>query len=269
MSPDIDIRISWSGIRNHEECRQRSSLLRAGKRNPLGNLRSYFHGMVVDRACRDWLADPARVDGGMLAMIDSLIDTEATRARESGDGIVKWKSPGDRGELRAFCAELVQRLEPMLYEHVLPYPFQAGLRFAVPVSVPYLDGTPTTIHLVGEMDILVDHDGYRPLDLKGTKDGSYWRKVVGQLVFYDLAVMLLHQRRCHSAALIQPMCTQPYLQFVFTDDDRRAMWARIIAMASDIWRGEASCTTDVNHCTFCSVRHACARFTPAAPFARA
>jgi hypothetical protein len=256
------LRISWSQVRSHDECHQRSALLRSGKRNPLANIRGFYHGMVVDQAMRDWLADPEHPSGAMRAAIDELIDTLAVRAREDGDGVLKWKDAGDRADLREFCVTLVDRLEPILYQHVLPYPYEAGKWFALPAVIPYLDGTPTTITLVGEMDLLVQRDGYRPLDLKGTRDNNYWRKIVGQLVFYDLAVMMEYGQKSPGSGVIQPMCTQQVLEFVFTDEHRRTMWTRILALANDIWRGEARCTTNIHACGFCSVKHACPRFAP-------
>ncbi len=261
--PAAELKVSWSQIRAHDECHQRTALLRAGKRNPLANLRNFYHGMVVDQAMRDWLGDPAHPPGAMATYIDTLIDSLAEKAREEGDGVVRWKSAGDRADMREFCLDLVRRLEPILREHVLPYTYQDGKWFNVAVTVPYLDGTPTTIRLVGEMDLLVLNGGYRPLDLKCTRDNSYWRKVVGQLIFYDLAVMGEYGQRSPRAGIIQPTCTVPYLEFEFTDDHRRTMWTRILALVNDIWRNDTTCTSDIHKCGFCAVRHACPRFNTA------
>lgn len=254
------IKISWSALRTHAECRQKSHLLRSGKRARLQNLRGYYHGMVVDKAMVDWLADPHRAPGEMAARIDDLIDSVAEEARATGDGIVRWRGSDDRQYLRDFCVELVVKLEPLLRQHVLPYPHQIRKRFTVPVSMPYLDGSKATVLLTGEMDLLVEDQGWVVWDLKGTQDNSYWRKVLGQLVFYDLAVLCLYHTPTRLTGLIQPMCRQPLMRFPINQQLRTVMWTRIQAMANDIWRANHACKTDTSGCSWCEVKHACARF---------
>lgn len=254
-------RVSWSMLRAHAECKQKSHLIRSSKRGPAQNIRSYFHGMVVDAVMRRWLTAPQQTPGAMVAMVDEMIQTVETQAKDDGDGIVRWKNVDDRAELRQFCTELVIRLEPILEALVLPYDYEMGKRFQVPIVVPGLDGTPTTVLLTGEMDILVhDSPNWIVWDLKGTKDDQYWRKVLGQLVFYDLAVLALHGQNTTKTGLIQPMCAKPILEFVITDDDRRAMWARILRYCEDIWKQDHTCKTTTSGCTYCEVRHACPRF---------
>jgi hypothetical protein len=261
MSPR-PITISWSQLRTHTECRQKSALLRAGKRNPAQNLRSYIHGMIVDHVMRAWLADPDHPAGAMVGMVTQAITDVIDRARHDGDGIVRWKSATDRAEMHTFCTDLVTRLEPLLRQLVLPHSYTVGHRFKVPATVPYLDNTPVTIHLIGEMDLLVHEPaGYAVWDLKGTRDDNYWRKVAGQLIFYDLAVMGAHAARTTRVGLIQPMCTRATLEFVVTDEHRRQMWTHILRMAADIWREDTTCRQDTANCPWCEVRHACARFT--------
>jgi hypothetical protein len=255
------LRLSWSQLRNHEECHQKSFLIRGGKRPKVTNIRSYFHGMVVDRVMRDWLNNPLRTSGEMILMVGQLIDVVEQEAKDTGDGIVHWRDAQDRTHLAAFCVELVRRLEPILQTIVLPYRHEAATRFAAPVLIPDLTGADTQITLVGETDLTVFHDdGLQVWDLKGTKDNTYWRKVLGQLYFYDIAMLAVHGTRTERVGLIQPMCDDPVLQFVITDDDRTCMWARIVAMAHDIWREEQTCKADTSGCSRCDVRHACPRF---------
>lgn len=252
--------ISWSALRVHEECHQKSALMRAGKRSKAMDLRSFYHGMVVDWLQRRWLADPDRQPGQMEAGLDDAIESVANEARESGDGVVRWKHVNDKAELRAFCLELVRRLEPILYSLVLPYPFQEGLRFRQPLNVPGLDGTPTEIHLTGEMDLLVHPpEGWIVWDLKGTRDNGYWRKVLGQLVFYDLVVALQHGERTYKVGLIQPMCDEQVMEFTVTDQMRNELLGRIARMATDIWRNDTTCKESPSGCQWCEVRHACPR----------
>ncbi len=262
--PPKTLRLSWSALRVHDECRQKARLIREGKRSPAKDLRNYYAGMVVDSVMQQWLADPNRAPGQMPAMVDHQIGKGIDDARATGDGVVRWRGPDDRAEVLRFCTELVAKLEPILDVYVLPYRFHAPFRFEVPVTVPYLDGTPTLVNLVGEMDLLVHEPSRRwsVWDLKGTADTQYWRRVLGQLVFYDLAVLGLYHDRTERTGLIQPMCPDPVLVFTVTDDMRRELWARIHRMAHAIWAEDFACKSTTSGCNWCEVRHACARYAP-------
>lgn len=255
------IKISWSQLRAHEECAQKARLQRRGHRSRAADLRSYYPGMVVDHLMEQWLDDPDRKPGGMLAALPVALDEVVNQAADSGDGVVRWKHADDRSEVYKFCAELVTRLEPILVRLILPHPFDGHRRFKVPLTVPYLDGTPTTIMLVGETDLRTrEAEGHSIWDLKGTADNSYWRKVLGQLIFYDLTDWIETQHKPRRVGLIQPMCTTPVLQWMVTDDQRRAILARIVSYAASVWRDDAQCKKDTHGCTYCNVRHACPRF---------
>lgn len=255
------LRLSWSQLRNHEECHQKSHLLRSGKKAKLTDIRNYFHGMVVDRAMRDWLNNPMRSTGDMVAMVTELLTTVEDEARATGDGIVKWRDARDRADVGLFCVELVRRLEPILHERVLPWRYEAATRFSAALSIPNLDGVQTQILLIGETDLTVHHDdGLQIWDLKGTKDNTYWRKVLGQLYFYDIAHLVMDGTRSTKVGLIQPMCDQPVMEFTVTDTDRAQIFTRIVNMAHDIWREEQTCKADTSGCSWCEVRHACPRF---------
>lgn len=256
------LRISWSQLRAHEECRQRAYLLRTGHRNTAADMRVFFPGMVCDQIMGGWLSDPDRVPGGMLDLVDTTIERLAQESAESGDGVVRWKGPDDKRDVAAYCTETLRRLEPILTKLVLPYRFLVHHRFNADIAIPYLDGELVTVTLTGEMDLLTSPPaGNAIYDLKVTKDNSYWRKVTGQLLFYDLADILATRRRPLAAGLIQPMCTEPVLAFTFTDDDRRRLQARIVAYATAAWRKDHPVTTDVHRCGWCPVRHACPRYT--------
>ncbi len=253
--------LSWSALRVHEECRMKARLIREGKRNRAKDLRSYYHGMVVDSIMQAWLADPTRRPGQMRDMVDDQIDKGIDDARASGDGIVRWRNAEDRDHVRQFCVDLVDRLEPILTQLVLPHPFHAPFRFKVPVTLA--DDQRRTVNLVGEMDILVrTPTGWVVWDLKGTADDQYWRRVVGQLVFYDLAVLALHGERTRACGLIQPMCPEQVLPFVVTEDMRRDLWSRITRMAEQIWADDTACKDGTAGCSWCEVRHACPRYSP-------
>ncbi len=259
MTDPRPIRLSWSQLRVHEECRQKAFLMRSGKKNPAKDMRNYFPGMVVDRVMQQWLADPQ--PGAMADMVTAAIDKSEQNAKDTGDGVVRWRHRLDRDEVHRFCTELVGKLESLLDIFVTRWPYRAPHRFAETVLIPYLDGNPTPVTIVGEMDILSDHPGGPVvLDLKGTADPHYWRRCVGQLVFYDLALLAAQRERSQFVGLIQPMCENPAVTFVVTEDQRRELWARIVRMAQQIWADDLACKEGTAGCTWCEVRHACPRY---------
>lgn len=260
MLPDDALSISWSSLRSFSECKQKGYLQKNGFKSPATDIRGYFHGTVSDRVMRKWLESEDRRLGQMAGWVDELIDTCIADAKESGEGVVRWKSTSDRAEMRDYCIELVRRLEPILEELVLPYQFQSATRFKVPVQVPWLDGSPTWIYLVGEFDIVTYSSGYAVWDLKATKDDQYWRKTIGQLTFYDLAIGAMYEEFTEKVGLIQPMCKERVLDFKVTDDDRNQMWSRIHRMSTDLWLKEYAPKADSVGCAYCAVKHGCAKF---------
>ena len=84
----------------------------------------------------DWLSLDGLQPGWMAAHVDEILDREEASARETGDGVVKWRTPGDKARVCAWCKELVTRLEPILYELVIPYVHEPHSRFKVPLTIP-------------------------------------------------------------------------------------------------------------------------------------
>jgi hypothetical protein len=254
------LRVSWSSLRSHEECHEKGYLKRDGKRAKVTNIRNFYPGSVVDHAMRLWLDLPANsIRPPMTDLVTaSMDDTEATE--KSRGNVVRFRDAEDRNEVRKFCLELVSRLEPILTKHVLPYDYEHGKWFKVPLSIPDAGGHPRDILLTGEMDLIVDADGPVVWDLKGTADNQYWRKVVAQLIFYDLAVWIGTGRKTRFVGLIQPMCDERLLPFEVTDADRSQMMLRIQRFAHDVWAGERTLATDSATCHWCDVRHACSKF---------
>ncbi len=227
------------------------------------DIRSFVHGNVVDLAQRRWLAQESPEPGWMAVHIDEIFDESIKIAKETGDGIVRWKGPGDKDETREFCRDLVTRLEPILVKYALPFVWDPAVRFSVPISVPYLDGQLREIILVGEMDLVVyDCDGRIAVwDLKATRDNAYYRKVLGQLAFYALAVKAMKGRFPVMTGLIQPMCDQPVLPVTVDRDAVAQMAGRITKTAQDIWAGRLAPKADSTGCAYCPVKHACSKFS--------
>ncbi len=253
------LRISWSAIRTHEECRQKSYLIREGKRAKVSNIRNFFAGMVVDRIMRDWLDDP-RLRSSDVGDVVTCAMAEMEDTERGKGNMVRWRDAADRQQIRDFCTELVTRLAPILDEHVLPYRYEHGKWFKVPLTLTGPDGTPWPVVLTGEMDLLVWNDGPVVWDLKGTADDQYYRKVIAQLTFYDLAVWISSGRKTNFVGLIQPMCTEQLIAWHVTDDARRELMTRIQRYAYDVWSNDNTCKDSSAGCNWCDVRHACSRY---------
>jgi hypothetical protein len=255
-------RLSWSRMRAHQECRQKGHLQSLGKRSPTADIRGYFHGTVVDRAYRDWLNLPEQDPGWMIRNVAEIMDREEKTARETGDGVVKWRTPTDKSEVLEFCQETVRRLAAISKDLVLPYEWEPDVRFSVPMEVPYLDGSLRQIKLIGAMDLLVRRpEGVEIWDLKATRDNNYHRKVTGQMMFYDIAWWAMSEgRRALRTGLIQPMCDQPVYPFEFDDAARRQMFSSICRVSMDVFRNDVAPKADSGGCTICPVRHACPKF---------
>jgi hypothetical protein len=260
-----EIKISWTRLREHAECKKHAALKSEGKKSPVTNIRVFFPGTVADRAMRKWLCQDEQKPGEMAAMVDVIMDEEERIARETGDGVVHWRGPADRLWVRDWCTELVQRLEPILFELAVPLEYEPAWRFRLPLNVPYLDGSPQRVWIIGEMDLFTRQSvpaGYlhRVWDLKATADNGYWRKNVGQLVFYDLATFLRTGSWTVECGLIQPMCNIPVLPFVFSDQDRRELLALVTSYCLDVWGKVQTLRPTSDKCGFCDVSHACPRY---------
>lgn len=255
------LKLSWSRIRSHEECPAQGHLLASGMKSPVTDIRGYYHGTVVDICMREWLSADNPQPGFMNARVDQVFAEREVAARESGDGIVKWKNASDKNETRILCRNAVYRLEPLLEKICLPYDWDPAVRFSVPMWIPAPDGTQREIRLVGEIDLLVRMPhGVIVWDLKATRDANYYRKVIGQLLFYDIAVAAMTGKWPAAAGLIQPLCEEQLPMFQFSKDDRTQLYQRIVRVASDIWSGNVLPKVDNKGCNRCAARPACPKF---------
>lgn len=259
------ITISWSGLRNHEECKQRGKLIREKKKSPTQDIRHFFHGTVIDRVMREWLEnDPYNNRGAMPLMVNEIFDREIQTAKDTGDGIVRWKSRDDEAKLREWCVKAVTKLEPLLEEKVLPYEYMSATRFYVPMKLKMPRGNFITVWLAGEYDIATrDGNGqFHCWDLKGTEDESYWRKNIGQIVLYDLAMWAMYGQPTVDGGIIQPMCKTQIRPFEVTENDRAVLLGRIQRMAIDILEDNMPTDGFNTYCFRCPVKHACPAWSP-------
>lgn len=260
----VTLRISWSGLRTHSECKQRGFLQRTGKRATLDNQRNFFPGNVTDRTVRRWLLeDPASNIGRMPEMVSEVIDQQYAEVQEQG-GVMRWKNKDDRKQVEKDCIEAVTKIEPHLLKYVVPFEYRPDFSFKAPLALPHPSGGSEIVHLIGFMDILVrdDKGRYWVWDVKHTRDGQYWRKTIAQLGFYDLAVELMFGQPMIRGGLMQPLCAKPIMPYTPTGDSRAQLTTRIAAMARDIWLDDKSPRADNKECDWCSVRHACEKFKP-------
>jgi PD-(D/E)XK nuclease superfamily len=262
MSTDCKpLKISWSRLRVHDECPAKGDLRSRGLKSPLLDTTNFFKGNVTDQLMRRWLSMENPELGWMAAQVDAVFD----EMEANPEGVLKWKHANHRAETRAFCRELVVRLEELLVTFCLPFDWTPAWRFEVPVKVQYA-GTVREILLVGEIDLIVfDREGgIVVLDLKATKDNQYYRKVLGQLTFYNLAVKLSRAPRLgqwpSKSGLIQPMCDQRMLPVTVTPDAIREMAGRIERVARDIWEGRMP-PKPGEFCGSCECRQACPIFS--------
>lgn len=258
----MTLRISWSALREHETCHERSFHHRQKSRAKMRDQRVFFPGTVTDRVVRDWLvSDPS--PGLMPDMVAEVIDREWKTIQDEG-GTIAWKDPGDRKQVLADCREAVTKIEPALLKFVVPYDYQPDYRFSVPLNLPHPAGGNEKILLIGAMDIRVrdDRDRWWIWDVKHTRDDSYWRKTEGQLTFYDVINLLEVGKGTVRSGLLQPLCKDPVKPFEISPEKREQMLARIAAMARDVWTSERTPRQDTSECGWCDVRHACSKFMP-------
>lgn len=259
------IRLSWSQLRNAQECKQKRYLTVTGTRRSARDQRLFLPGNVTDRVVRNWLKnDPANHQGEMPEMVNETIDLIREEILTKGERIT-WKHDlGDRENIRKECIEAVTKIEPTLMKLVVPFEYEADFDFAAPIRLPRLDGSKEIIYIIGKMDILVRDDLGQLFvwDVKHTKDDQYWRKTVGQLTFYDLAVKLLYGQNTMNTGLLQPLCKKIVFPHEVTDQARAEMYQRIVGVANDIWNNDNTPNQTMEYCGNCEVRAACAKFAP-------
>lgn len=262
----MTVRISWSSLRTHDECKQKSHLARTKKLALLDDKRGFFPGTVTDRVVRNWLNDdPAANLGIMPDMVAATVDIERKALSDRDEGVVRWRGVEDKKKIIQECREAVTLIEPALLKYVVPFEYQADFHFEAPLfALNPRTGARGRILLNGYMDILVRDDKQRwwVFDVKHTRDNSYWRKTVGQLGFYDLAIELMFGQSTALTGLLQPLCSEKMKPYKPTPESRAQLMQRVLGMARDIWSGIQTPVTGNGPCSYCPTRHACVKFQP-------
>lgn len=261
----MSIRISWSALRTHEECKQKSHLARTHSLAVLDNKRNFFPGTVTDRVVRNWLNnDPLDHLGEMPDMVDAYIESEQRELAEKDQGVIRWRNKADREAVKVDCIEAVTKIEPDLLKYVVPFEYQPDFGFQTKIQLTHPRGEEGTVVLNGFMDILVkdDRGRYWVWDVKHTRDDGYWRKTIGQLGFYDLVVELEFGQPAIQTGLMQPLCTKTLAPYKPSADSRAQLLTRINAMAMDLWNDVRTPKESMGGCDFCPCKHACTKFKP-------
>jgi hypothetical protein len=238
-----------------------------GKTRVSADSRVFLPGTVADRLMRSWLDSGDPTPGWMVAHADEMLERFSSHDSDEPDKRpVRWRGDPavDRKKVLDFVVEVVSLLEPILLKLVVPYDYQPELKFRVPIRIPNLHGDPTVIYLIGGIDIVVRYPSqdFAAYDLKATTNESYVNKVLGQGVFYDIAlgIFLGDHTQPKEFGFIIPATKQPVVMTSITNDDRRMMLARIVEYAHGIWRQEFEPTTEDAPCYTCEVKHACDRY---------
>lgn len=261
------IKVSWTMLQTMELCSHKANLMRTGKKSEVTDIRNFFHGTVCDRVMRSWLLSDDPLPGQMPGMVEEFIVRCLDEAKETGDGVVRWRNAGDRAQVAEHCRTVLTGLEPMLLKWVVPFSYEPEHKFKVPIRIPWLDNkTLVEIYLTGGIDILVRESEvpqvWTAFDLKATKDPSYLNKTLGQAVFYDLAIKAMFGVSPRRFSFLQPAVVQrPFADVVVSDKDRIDMLSRIVDVAHRRWRNEDIPKSGSAGCSTCPVRQACKKFT--------
>lgn len=260
------IDLSWSKLKNYEACRQRTKLLIEKKKSPITDGRNFLPGTLADRCMRRWLEEGKLDAGGMLTFLAE--EWEKHTGKES-EYQIRWRGDprSDQRTVLTTVKASLERLEPVLMEKVVPYPYKPEHRFKSVLGVPGLDGKTVNITLLGAVDVGVmfgqNEDGsgqYGLYDLKITENESYIRSTLAQLTFYDLAFWGWTGVKPVEHEFWAPMLPNVRIPTIVTDVERKQMLSRIVNYCHNVWAGNWQLTSNVNECYNCPVKHACPRW---------
>jgi hypothetical protein len=198
---------------------------------------------------------------------------ETPEEKKEAQYVIRWRGNAtrDKAQVMNFVRDVVTGLEPILLKYVVPHDYQPEVRFRAPIRIPYLDGRLTSIDLIGGIDIVtrlnfdvhkVGKEGQWVMyDLKATANADYIPKTLGQSIFYDLGGTAYYGQTPVAFGFIAPAIPEKVVWSRITDDDRRAMMARIIRFAHGNWKKDWSPHV-TSQCSMCDVQHACVMFKP-------
>jgi hypothetical protein len=253
----------------YESCRQSVGLMMQGHQRK-GDGRNFLPGTVADRAMRAYLEQPGGpVRGTILDPVDSLLEKYTA---DDAEYVIRWRGDktSDYRKVREVVIKVLTNLEPLLWEHVIPFAYEPELRFSTTIGVPDLDGVVQPVELIGGMDILVaslgadgEAEDFRVYDLKATENSAYVQgSILAQLTFYAIAVKAMFGKYPSSAAFLTPGCPETFVPVIIGEAEIRHMYARIVAYCHGVWSGDFSPKDKIDsECHYsCNVKHACGLF---------
>jgi hypothetical protein len=200
----------------------------------------------------------------MPGMVDDYAERYEQECKDTGQGVARWKHIDDRAQALEWCKRLLEKLEPIMDELVVPYmPFvEADKHVKAIIRVPDVMGESREIQLIGIMDIFIDTVPFMAIyDLKATENPNYWKSTIMQLAFYYLIVQSMPgHRKPDKTALIQPMCSQQVLPFEVTRDHTMDIVRHVTNYAQSVWSLDFAPKDSDTGCSWCPVKHACAKF---------
>lgn len=266
-SPPDPVIISWSGLKRWENCPQHQLRVITKETKPSDKGRIFLPGTVLDLVQRKWLDSDDPQPGQMEEMVESIF-SEVVEERES---VIKWKGHPlhDQQAVKDDVREAVRKLEPWLIQNVLPYEYQPEVKFRSWMQIPYpCEGGEErsfgVVKMIGGIDILVrdDKGKFRLYDLKMTRNDSYIRSTLAQLIFYDLAWGVIQGDFYHASewGFVTPMLGEQMIPITVDREDRAAMLSRIVKYAQGVWRDEWKPKPDDAGCDWCEAKGACQKF---------
>lgn len=260
MDENKPFSVSWSSLSRFMECPQKFKLIAEHKADVNKNSRNFLPGRVIDLVCRDWLDNPT---GQMVDALDETMDRAVAESKESETETLIWRDSKDRANVKEFCRNAIVNLQPILEREVLPYDYEQAKWFNEPIKITDVYGQQTTIFLKGEMDILVRDPAdmeWVVWDLKGTGNPQYYRKCIGQLNFYGLAVLSMFKKLPKRSGIIQPAVEPQVVEFTYSKDERSKLLSDIIAMYHSVQKEELFPKAGYEGCSVCECRKACDKF---------
>ena len=264
-SPPDPVLVSWSSLKRWENCPQHQLRVIQHKTERKNMGRIFLPGTVCDLAQREFLESENQQPGDMEASIERIFEATVSKAESK----INWfgNPVEDMKNVVQFCKNTVTRLEPWLYEHVLPFEYAPEHRFKAHLEVPYLtEGVRAPIILRGGMDILVRNPvtgKFRLYDLKVTKDPSYIRSTLAQLTFYDIAWCVIQGEWgvCDEWAFVTPALEKEItIPITVDEEDRRVMMSRVVKYAQGVWQDNWQPKADDTGCQYCEARGTCDKF---------
>lgn len=262
-SPPDPVIISWSGLKRFEFCPQKQLRTITKQTKKLENGRVFLPGTVLDLVQRQWLESEDPQPGQMADMVEPVFHAVVGK----GEHKIHWRvSPeADAKQVISDLRTDLKILEPWLVQNVLPFDYQAEVKFRAHMEIPYIcEGVRAPLKMIGGIDIVVrdDEGKFRLYDLKRTKDPSYINSTLAQLIFYDLAWGIIQGDFNHAVewGFVTPALPEVMVPIVVGHEDRRMLMSRIVKYAQGVWADAWDPKSDDVGCKWCEAREVCDKF---------